>query len=54
MAIHQPKSDMCMTCKNALRDCSGLDFKRMPTISRKPAKNGVVVVKCTGFEKVKK
>lgn len=54
MAIHQPKVGMCANCKNALKDCSGLDFKRMPTISRKPASDGVVIVKCIEFERVKK
>lgn len=54
MAIHQPKGGMCATCKNALNDCSNLDFKRMPTISRKPARNGVVIVRCTEFKKAEK
>jgi len=43
MAIHQPKGGMCATCKNALKDCSDLDFKRMPTISRKPASDGLLL-----------
>ena len=48
---HQPKGDMCAACKKLHDDCSKLDFKRMPSISRKRRDDGVVIVKCTEFVK---
>lgn len=48
---HQPKGGMCATCRHASRDCSGLDFMAMPTISRKPSADGVLIVRCTDFSK---
>lgn len=48
---HQPKGSMCANCEHVLRSCDHLDFKSMPTISQKPSRNGVVIVKCTGWQK---
>jgi len=48
---HQPKGGMCCTCANRDKDCSDLAFKTMPSISRKPQADGVVIVRCTEFVK---
>jgi len=48
---HQPKGGMCAICKKMNADCSALDFKSMPSISRKPSADGIIIVKCTMFNK---
>jgi len=40
---NQPKGGMCATCINALKDCSQLDFSKMPIIQRPN------IVKCTEY-----
>ena len=47
--IYQPKGSMCIACVHATRDCSGLDFSKMPIIGlyRKIAH----VVACTEYKK---
>jgi len=50
--MYYPKGGMCVACKKLHNnDCSKLDFKSMPPISRKKDDDGVVIVKCTEFVK---
>lgn len=51
METHQPKGGMCAVCVFKNHDCSRLNFKAMPSISRKKQQNGVVIVKCSEFIK---
>ena len=44
----QPEGKMCRNCKNALSNCSELDFKRMPRICKGNV-DGVVIVRCTEY-----
>jgi len=48
--IYTPRCGMCKTCVNALRDCSGLDFKFMPVIEALPT---VTVVRPSGSGRAK-
>ena len=48
---HQPKGGMCAICIHMKEDCSNLPFKTMPSISRKPSQDGIIIVKCTSFER---
>lgn len=43
-----PRGLMCCACVHALRDCSGLPFDTMRTITKHP--DGVQEVKCDHFE----
>ena len=43
-----PKGGMCVTCKNALSNCSDLPFHSMPVIDRF---DDVARVRCTGHTK---
>lgn len=47
--MRQPKGGMCCTCRNALRDCSGLDFSAMRPVKVYP--DGTVAVRCSQHEK---
>ena len=51
MIKHQPKGGMCAVCIHMKEDCSHLPFKTMPSISRKPSEDGIIIVKCTSFER---
>ncbi len=44
---YQPKGGMCTGCKHKLRDCSGLDFDKMPAIKRD---KDVIIVKCIDYD----
>lgn len=48
--VYVPKGSMCRICKQAKQDCSNLGFNSMPRI-KKPDSDGVIVVKCTEFDK---
>ena len=48
---HQPKGGMCAICIHKKEDCLHLPFKTMPSISRKPSEDGIIIAKCTLFEK---
>ena len=45
---YQPKGGMCMTCINAMRDCSNLKFDKM-----KPLKKDcdIIIVRCEDYNK---
>jgi len=45
---HQPKGGMCTSCKKSHDDCSGLDFKSMPILSRDEHE---IIVRCTDFQR---
>ena len=43
-----PKGSMCAACKNALEDCSRLDFSSMPVIQ---SYDSTHVVRCSEFKR---
>ena len=45
---YQPKGSMCLACKQASRDCSGLAFNQMLVIEKH---EDLRIVKCRDFEK---
>lgn len=50
--LHIPNGEMCCTCVHILtRDCSHLEFKKMPVIKKYPDEN-LIVVRCMDHEKV--
>jgi hypothetical protein len=42
-----PKGGMCMTCQKKSKDCSTLEFAKMPKIS---SSNDYVIVRCTAHQ----
>lgn len=46
---YQPKGSMCLACKHASRDCSGLAFNQMIVIENH---EDLRIVKCRDFEKL--
>ena len=45
--MYQPKGSMCMSCIHTERDCSFLDFSKMPILV---SMKDIAIVKCTEFE----
>lgn len=45
-----PKGGMCRACKLSDNDCSDMQFKEMPRIS-KGDRDGFVIVKCVNFKR---
>ena len=52
--LYRPSGTMCINCRHVDRDCSHLDFEKMPIIARDMHKSVVVtqVVKCSEFERI--
>lgn len=46
--MHHPKGSMCAACKHKDRDCSKLDFAKMPVMEKY---NDKVIVRCLEFVK---
>lgn len=44
---HRPKGAMCMVCVHKLKDCSTLEFEKMPVIGKDH--NSIIVVECVEF-----
>ena len=44
----QPKGGMCAGCKSKQKDCSSLDFGRMPVIE---VDGPTAIVRCTSYQR---
>jgi len=45
---YQPKGSMCIACTHSKRDCSTLDFSKMPIMWRE---NSGMIVRCTDYQR---
>jgi len=51
--LHQPKGSMCMNCRKYSKDCSDLNFDRMPVIEiYKKGDCEISIVRCSEFRRV--
>ena len=49
----QPKGSMCTACKDRLKDCSGLNFYKMPCVGTIKAEgHSAMIVTCTSFKRL--
>jgi len=48
MKSHRPKGALCMICVHKLKDCSGMEFEKMPVIGKD--QDGIVVVNCVEYK----
>lgn len=53
MPSYQPKGQMCANCKHKHRDCSHLEFDKMPVIEYS-ALQGIKVVACRQYDRAVK